>query len=264
MTALSSFNLISFSEQMINSVFLGVLIAGLAWVLLRVFSSGNSKTRFAVWLAVLLAVVGLPLLGWTAAPVSAAAPFGPHLSVSSSWAEYALVTWGIISAIGIIRIGIGLLRLTALRRRCRPVSIHALPAEAQKLFRNFACRRHVEVFFSEEVKAPTAIGFFHPAILLPIWALDNLSAVELRAVLLHQLGHLSRFDDWTNLVQKLARAVLFFHPAVWWIDSKLCLEREIACDDLVVAQSGDSRSYAQCLISLAEKSMRHRSMALAV
>ena len=72
-----------------------------------------------------------------------------------------------------------------------------------------------------------------------------------------------RKDDWTNLIQKILGALLFFHPAVWWIEKKLALEREMACDDLVLAQTTSPRAYAECLVSLAEKSFLRRGLALA-
>ena len=81
---------------------------------------------------------------------------------------------------------------------------------------------------------------------------------------MHELGHLKRWDDWTNLGQKVVRALLFFHPAVWWIDSRLSLEREIACDEFVVAKTSDARGYARCLVSVAEKSVGRRAFAVAV
>jgi hypothetical protein len=111
---------------------------------------------------------------------------------------------------------------------------------------------------------PTAIGFFKPAVIVPAWALSELSPAELNTILLHELAHLRRWDDWTNLAQKLLRAVFFFHPAVVWVENRLSLEREMACDDFVLAQTSNPRAYAQCLVSLAEKNLilRH-GMALA-
>ena len=93
--------------------------------------------------------------------------------------------------------------------------------------------------------------------------MEELSAAELNTILLHELAHLRRRDDWTNLVQKILGALLFFHPAVWWIEKKLALEREMACDDMVLASTTTPRAYAECLVSLAEKSFLRRGLALA-
>jgi hypothetical protein len=113
------------------------------------------------------------------------------------------------------------------------------------------------------VKVPTAIGFLKPVVVMPAWALQELSATELNSILIHELTHLRRRDDWTNLAQQVLKSLLFFHPAVWWIESKLALEREMACDDAVLAETANPRAYAQCLISVAEKSFIRRGLALA-
>lgn len=141
-------------------------------------------------------------------------------------------------------------------------------SELNPLWRNtlsgFDHGRRVKLCVSYNVRVPTAIGFVNPIVAIPSWALRDLSAVELNSVLLHELGHLRRWDDWTNLAQKILAALLFFHPAVWWIDSKLSLEREMACDDLVLAETSDARGYAQCLVSVAEKSLLRTGAALAL
>jgi hypothetical protein len=93
--------------------------------------------------------------------------------------------------------------------------------------------------------------------------LRQLSAEEIKVILLHELAHLRRRDDWTNLAQKIVKAVFFFHPAVWWIESRLTLEREMACDDSVLAQTASPRAYASSLISFAEKLQNARGLALA-
>jgi type IV secretory pathway VirJ component len=123
--------------------------------------------------------------------------------------------------------------------------------------------RPVEVCASGEVRVPTAIGFFHPVILIPEWAVSELSADELRTIVLHEFAHLRRWDDWTNLLQKTVRSVFFFHPAVLWIERRLSLEREMACDDAVLAETENPHLYARCLVSLAERSFLRRSIAVA-
>ena len=109
---------------------------------------------------------------------------------------------------------------------------------------------------------PMAIGFFRPSIVFPRNLLSELAPEQLNQLVLHESTHFLRYDDWTNLLQKLIQAALFFHPAVWWLENKLTLEREMACDEAVVAETHDARSYAECLATLAEKSVLRRSMAL--
>jgi beta-lactamase regulating signal transducer with metallopeptidase domain len=56
---------------------------------------------------------------------------------------------------------------------------------------------------------------------------------------------------------------LIFHPVVWWLDSKLTLEREMACDDMVLRRTENPNAYARCLATLAEKSFARRSIIMA-
>ena len=93
--------------------------------------------------------------------------------------------------------------------------------------------------------------------------MQELSADELNQIVLHELAHLRRRDDWTNLAQKMVKALFFFHPAVWWIEQKMSLEREMACDDAVMAETASPRAYAECLAHLAEKTLIQRGVALA-
>jgi hypothetical protein len=133
----------------------------------------------------------------------------------------------------------------------------------QNTLREFGSSRRIKLCVSSQVTVPAAIGFLQPVIILPPWAFKDLSPVELNAVLLHELAHLRRWDDWTNLAQQVLRAIFFFHPAVWWIARGLSREREMACDDFALAVTSSPRAYAQCLVSVAEKSFARRSLALA-
>src|SRR5262249_30184152 len=63
--------------------------------------------------------------------------------------------------------------------------------------------------------------------------------------------------------QRLLGAVFFFHPAVWFVQQRLELEREMACDELVLERTGNRYAYAACLVSLAERSVTRRSLAMA-
>ncbi len=153
--------------------------------------------------------------------------------------------------------------LHALRKECTPLRQSELPEVLQETLRRTKLSRKVEICTSQQVRVPTALGLVQPAIVIPEWAMRELSPTDLNQILLHELAHLYRWDDWTNLAQQLVRALFFFHPAVWWIENKAALEREIACDDAVVAETASPRAYAECLAHLAERSFVQRSLALA-
>ena len=88
----------------------------------------------------------------------------------------------------------------------------------------------------------------------------TLDADELDRVLIHEWAHVQRRDDLVNILQIVVRIIAGWHPALWWIDRRLRIEREIACDEITVAVTGSAKSYAQCLLKLA--SLRGTSPAM--
>jgi beta-lactamase regulating signal transducer with metallopeptidase domain len=221
----------------------------------------NSGTRFAVWFCVLLTIAALPWLGFER--LSAASRTSSWtLVLPASWAVYAFLLWMAASGVALLRLGLGLWRLRRIRLGCSVLDPASLDPRVRDTWRRFSAPRSVLLLQSNEVRTPAALGFFRPAIVLPVWSLNELGPERLSAVLVHELAHVRRWDDWTNLAQKMLRALLFFHPAVWWIDRQLSLEREMACDD-VVLETSNPQSYAQALVAVAERSFVQRGYALA-
>jgi hypothetical protein len=110
---------------------------------------------------------------------------------------------------------------------------------------------------------PVAIGFQHPAVILPEALLADLTSAELDHVLLHELAHIARRDDWTNLLARIAWAALALHPVAAWVLRQIDRERELACDDWVVAATGAARPYAASLARLFELCTSRRRALLA-
>src|SRR5438067_576281 len=239
----------------LNTLLEGLILAGLSWGALRVFGARSSMMRFAVWFSTLLVIAGMPLMSFSSNRSSHL--HAPGLTLSGAWATGLFVTWAVIASVLLVRLGFSLWHVYRLRRECYEIdgaSHPGLTEMAQEFSTgNSLHSRRVKFFVSDDVRVPTALGFFRPAVVLPTWALRDLSAEELKGIVLHELAHLRRWDDWTNLAQKFLKALFFFHPAVWWIDSRLALEREIACDDLVLEQTANARTYAASLVSIAEK-----------
>ncbi len=254
------------AARMLNCTAEGIGIALLAWILLRVLRRQNSGTRFAVWFSALVGIAALPLLGHFV-PGGTEMAKRSEITMPASWALYMFAGWLLIAMAGLLRIGVGFWRLRQLRKSCVPIDTAVLDPLLRKTLEEFNSPRRVMICVSDHLRVPTAIGFIKPLVVIPSWAMHELSPAELNTILLHELAHLRRWDDWTNLIQKVLGALLFFHPAVWWIEKKLALEREMACDDLVLAKTASPRAYAECLVSLteilAEKSLLRRGFALA-
>jgi hypothetical protein len=264
-------------ERCVHSLPEGLLIAFFAWAVLRVLPKQNSRTRFAVWFVALVGVVGLACVGgrlgfglWALgsglSETSFAHQFGVHLS--AHWAGYLFIAWFFIASIGLTRLAAGLWHLRELRQSCFPVNadqldpIIAATMNELNAARSFSSRR-VTLATSDRVRVPSALGLWSPVIVLPAWALEELPAAELAIIVRHEFAHLRRWDDWTNLAEKLVRAIFFFHPAVWWIESRLSVEREMACDDIVVAETDNPMGYASCLVNLLERSLAQRGWTMA-
>jgi len=98
---------------------------------------------------------------------------------------------------------------------------------------------------------PSALGLGRGVVALPRALVATLDAAELDRIALHELAHLRRRDDWTRLGQAIVEAVAGVHPAIWWIGRRLHLECEAACDEFVVARTGDAKRYAASLTRVA-------------
>jgi len=254
-------------ERVLNSLPEGLLIALFAWLLLRLIGRQNSGTRFAVWFIALMAVVGLSCMSGfklnDGQTLFAANHAGAHITVPAAWATVIFGIWALTAFLAFARVAAGLWHVWTIQRSSKEIDLSQLGPAVEETFRQHSSGRPVRLALSERVQVPAAIGFWKPAIVLPGWTLQQLSANELQPILIHELTHLKRRDDWTNLLQKIVRAAFFFHPAVWWIDARLSLEREMACDDAVLANTGNPRAYATCLIDLLEKSCARRGWTMA-
>jgi beta-lactamase regulating signal transducer with metallopeptidase domain len=251
--------------RFVDSVAEGTVICVLAGLALRLAPRQNAATRFSAWFSALVAIVALPWIsrGWPHPSLAVGATRHPVITLPESWALYSLSVWGVVVvwfAVGIFR---ALWHLNVLRRNGVPVNPVSLDRTLRETLQRHGAGRHIVLCTSDQVRVPTAVGLFKPTILVPSWVMRELSSAELNQILLHELAHFRRWDDWTNLAQQIVKAVFFFHPAVWWIDRKVAVEREMACDDAVLAETGSPRAYAECLAHLTEKSFIRRSIALA-
>jgi beta-lactamase regulating signal transducer with metallopeptidase domain len=103
-----------------------------------------------------------------------------------------------------------------------------------RLKRRIGLRRDVRLQFSDSKVEPVLSGFWRPAVTIPKGLSTRLSPSELEAVVLHELAHAKRWDNWTGAFVHALACVFWFHPLLWWIEWRLHWERELACDEMVV------------------------------
>ena len=158
---------------------------------------------------------------------------------------------------------LGAWRFTA---RLRATSSPA-PAEWQQTIARIAARMRTScsarLLISSLVDVPMVFGWLRPVILIPVEALTGMPAEHLTALLAHEMAHVRRNDYLASILQNIAEALLFYHPAVWWISEQIRIERELCCDDLAVAASGDVLLYARALAALESRQTRRHSPVLA-
>ena len=147
----------------------------------------------------------------------------------------------------------GLLYVQRLRRyRVRPLSARWQERLAALAARS-GIRRPVALLESALVRVPLVVGHIRPVILLPLGAVAGLSPACLEAILAHELAHVLRRDYLVNLLQMVAEALFFYHPAVWFVAGCVRTERENCCDDTATALcGGDPLRLAHALTALAE------------
>jgi beta-lactamase regulating signal transducer with metallopeptidase domain len=166
---------------------------------------------------------------------------------------WVLTAWFAGTTLLLCRLNIGLI----VARRMKSIATQPAAIELQRVFHALSSRlgvvRPVSLVNSALVQVPTVIGWLRPAVLLPIGCLTGLSTIQIEAIFVHELAHIRRHDYLVSVFQSIVEAVLFYHPAVWWVSRQVRREREDSCDDLAVKISGDSLAYAKALSLLEER-----------
>jgi TonB family protein len=268
-----------------DSLWEGALIVGAVWAALRCLPKLGAATRYAIWLGALVALVVIPVFtvalaarpsepatgaavtagqsgiapaaaapprieippaaaGPASAPANAAVepdatPAAPRRATRITIPEIVAIAlaavWFLATSARVLLLLLDLRDLAVIRRGAR---LWPAPYE-------------YPVFLSDRVRVPLAVGFVRPAILLPARLVTQLSAEELETIVVHEVAHLRRYDVWTNALARIAQALAAINPAAWFAMRRLTLEREVACDDWVVARTGAGDAFARTLFALA-------------
>jgi len=122
----------------------------------------------------------------------------------------------------------------------------------------------IKVYSSTLVASPMVVGFWTPKIILPQSILEELRDEQLDAVVLHEKAHIQRRDNWFSLFQELLVIIFWWSPILRFLNRKIHVEREIACDLRAVSQMQDSKQYAQSLVDCAKLMVDEKRNVLAM
>ncbi len=252
----------------------------------------NAATRYAIWWIALATVIAMPLLYLprtsSPAPVIASleTSFEPSAAIATStetssaafqsapanirsdapqsrlprfpieisgkrFSKWLAIGWLAISLVMLARLFAAVVVLQ--RRKSRAFAAPAqIAARLGQWLATCGTKRRISLGCSAEIATPMAAGLRSPSILIPAQLFSELDTADLDQIGLHETAHLARRDDYALIAQRTIEALFALHPVVRWIARRIDLEREIACDDFVIAATGRAKPYAACLTRVVE------------
>jgi Zn-dependent protease with chaperone function len=200
----------------------------------RVLARAGARYRLLAGAFVIVAVLGPAALA-----VSALRPAADGAGPTGPLEPFAVPVLGLVTAFAcalLFELIVDVERLRRIKRAARPLGTAAV--------------RNATIGVSAIVPTPTAIGYLHPAIVLPADFRGRVDAAEWEAVVAHECAHLARRDDWAKAIQSAVMRAGWWLPGLWLLGRGLDLERELASDERASGATG-ARRYAACLLRLA-------------
>jgi len=238
------------------------VVVGVCASLPRLLRLHAPAVQYLFWRSLLLVALALPFVepslhmqastavfvanhasAGSARPVPAATPSSFAISGLALWIAVGIVAAGI--AIRLAVLAIGLVRL----RRLRAEAGGQPCAEFTDLQEWIGTR--ATICWSTDVPHPVTFGWRRPLVLLPP-AVATLDAPAARALVAHELFHVRRGDWRWQVAEELVRAVFWFHPAMWWLVSRVQLARETVVDELSILATNSRRAYMDTLLAFAD------------
>lgn len=254
-------------DAVLNWLWQGGVVAAAASVMLVALQRASARARHAVCWAALLLILALPVLppvASTTPPIHALLPARTQAVVSlpATWwtsTVVILAAWSVWAGTQLVRFLTAIIAVRRARTRAR-----AFPAHLESRLPHWrgvrSSGRRADLVLSNSVTSAAVLGWGAPMIAVAPSLARTLDPDDLDRVLIHEWAHVQRQDDVFNVLQIVARLIAGWHPAQWWIDRRLHVEREIACDEMTVAITGQPRSYAKCLMKLSTLTGTPRAM----
>ena len=169
---------------------------------------------------------------------------------NTNWLVFGFIAWVAGAALVLIFVAGGQFQLCKLSRTTQPLQSADWKRLLNEVRETLQLRRAVILLQSADNVMPLTWGWWRPVVLLPAEA-ENWPVERRRIVLLHELAHVKRWDCLTQLAAKIVCAFYWFNPLVWLAARQMCVERERACDDLVLNGGCKASDYAGHLVEIA-------------
>jgi WD40 repeat protein/beta-lactamase regulating signal transducer with metallopeptidase domain len=201
--------------------------------------------------------------------VSAASPSDVPTSTAATSASGSLwrvfgtllvIVWGVGSTIAMILLLRGLTQLLRFKRGLSRTATKPVDAAAARLASQVGLSRPPRIFVSARVASPVAAGLCRPVIVLPSGLEESVDPQQLDDVLLHEMAHIARRDQWVGLGLRLAEALYWWCPLVFAINRQVRRLREEICDNYVLRHRGDGSRFAEVLVAFAERAAGSRTL----
>jgi beta-lactamase regulating signal transducer with metallopeptidase domain len=259
-----------------------LFIAALAWILTK--ATDNVATRHAVWTIVLASMLFMPVIDMVlpaelipvpvrdvlveqlppptplavgpadASSIQRTLAFPFYTTGAVDWRRAAAIAQFLVAGIFLCRFGLAYRRIRQLKLGSAAVTsplLNAMVLETGLRWRTPSIRE------SDLVRVPLTIGFFKPAIVLPVgW--KDWDEFELRAVLWHELAHVRRWDWAIALIAGFNKCLFWFNPISWWLEKHLSVLSEEASDEASLSATGDAPRYAEVLLQFAAAAQNGR------
>ncbi|MCS5490605.1 M56 family metallopeptidase [Algoriphagus limi] len=265
---------------LVHSIWQWILVAGLLWGALRIFSKKSPQFKYKLSMASLgiglLVALSTLFYEWSMLTKPGVqsnivwAAFESQNAVNQEvglletwviWIEsqlpFLVNVWFLGAVLFLFRLFNNLSAVRGLRLSSKPSSDSRLDGYLEELSRRLNISRNVSLKISSEGLSPMAFGIFKPMILIPAGLIFQLSPKQIEAILAHELAHIKRNDYLLNLIQSVLEVVFFFHPCFWWINQTAKELRENATDDLAISTGIEPQTLAKALAEVLNYSQQH-------
>jgi len=235
----------------------GVVVAAalLPW-LFRLDAAG---VRYTYWRAVALLCLALPWMQTyqrarpaatngtvVVTAATASTPSAPAMASVASWGTIALAVIAIGIALRLAWLALGFIKLRRLRRAADLSQPAIVDADLQS-----ALGTRADIRYSVALQQPVTFGIRRPLVLVPESVRHQPPDIQ-RAVIGHELLHVKRRDWAWLVVEEIAVCLFWFHPASWWLASRIQCAREEVVDELAIQLTGRRKTYVEALLAFAD------------